>query len=156
MRQDNAIGIDDPVATGHRSDQPRLGETARGHRRGVAELLAGENVVNPGSGFLFMRERSLDKAARPCHGIIRSSPHLIPPLFSRLEGEGKALLNGSAFTPLTGLERQDHAAELGGIRLALGMEIDPAADELLRVTLGNSPTAGNPHVLFVFDLKKVA
>jgi hypothetical protein len=59
-----------------------------------------------------MRKRNLDEAARPRHGMIRPSPHLIAPLFPRLEGEGETILSGSAFTPLTGLARQDYAPEL--------------------------------------------
>ena len=34
MRQDNGIGIDDPVSTGHRFGRPGFGKAARGHGRG--------------------------------------------------------------------------------------------------------------------------
>jgi hypothetical protein len=34
MGQDNAVGIDDPVSTGHRLHRPGLGKAARGHGRG--------------------------------------------------------------------------------------------------------------------------
>jgi len=104
----------------------------------------------------FMWQRILDEAARPRHCMIRTSPRLIATLFPRLEGEGKALLSGSAFTPLTWLERQDHAAELRRLGFAFRVKIDPAPDELLGLTLGDGPAARNPYVLPVFDLSKVA
>jgi hypothetical protein len=88
MRQDNAVGIDDPVSARHRFDRPGLGEAARGHRGTVSDAMMARN------GAVVAGSRVRRSAALVYTGLAGAGTHadastqLTGPCYQPIEGRG--------------------------------------------------------------------